>query len=78
MAADAFAEDTIEFLNGSTLQGTVKNIREPDKEIDFELKIGSRLLTRTYAFSKLNSVTVNGDRRELTVMEKNPGQNPER
>ena len=76
MAADAFAEDTIEFLNGSTLQGTVKNIREPDKEIDFELKIGSRLLTRTYAFSKLNSVTVNGDRRELTVMAKKPGTKP--
>lgn len=76
MAADAFAEDTIEFLNGSTLQGTVKHIREPGKETDFELKIGSRLLTRTYAFSKLNSVIVNGDRRELTVMAKKPGTKP--
>lgn len=63
----AVAQDSLEFLNGSTLQGTVKQIREADKEIDFELKIGSRSMTRTYPFSKLAAVKVKGQRRDLTT-----------
>ncbi len=70
--SNAAAEDSIEFLNGSTLQGTVKEVREEKKEIQFESKFGSRTLTRTYPFDKLRAVTLDGKRRELTASSNSP------
>ncbi|MEO2024294.1 MAG: FMN-binding protein [Fuerstiella sp.] len=63
-AADA--PDSMEFVNGVKLEGTVKQIRESQKELDFETTIGERTFTRTYAFSKVHAVTRNGKRQELT------------
>ncbi len=56
----------MEFVNGVRLEGTVKQIRESQKEVDFETRIGERTFTRTYAFSKVHAVTRNGKRHELT------------
>ncbi len=65
----ASAEDTIEFLTGAKITGVVKEIRKESKEFDFEAKIGSRAVTRTYPFSKVHAVTFRGSRFVLTPME---------
>lgn len=64
----ASAEDTVEFLNGAKITGLVKEIRKEKKEFDFEATIGSRDVTRTYAFGKVHAVTMKGSRFVLTPM----------
>jgi uncharacterized protein with FMN-binding domain len=54
--------DQLEFLNGTTLEGTVTSIRKADKELDFESQIGQQTLTRTYRYNKVRAVTMNGNR----------------
>ena len=66
LPATAIAEDEVEFLNGSKIKGTVKEIRKDKKEFDIELEVGGRTLTRTYKFSKVHAVTMGGKRHELT------------
>jgi uncharacterized protein with FMN-binding domain len=61
------AADSVEFLNGAKLEGTVKELRESQKEVDFETTVGERTFTRTYPFSKVHAVTMNGKRHELTT-----------
>lgn len=61
-AASGAAEDLIEFLSGAKASGTVKQIRKADKEFDFEVRIGTRSLLRTYSFDKVHAVTMNGQR----------------
>ncbi|MCA9176946.1 MAG: FMN-binding protein [Planctomycetales bacterium] len=58
--------DEIELLTGARVQGTVKEIRAPKREFDFELKIGARTVVRTYPFDKVHAVTMNGKRFEVT------------
>ena len=65
-ATPAFAQDLVEFVNGSKVSGKVTAIRSARKEIEFETKIGTRALTRTYAFSKIHAVTVDGKKSILT------------
>ncbi len=60
------AEDLVEFLSGSKITGTVKQIRKQQKEFDFEATIGSRSTVRTYAFGKVHAVTMKGKRFVLT------------
>lgn len=60
------AEDSVEFLSGTTMNGSVTQIRKNDKEFDFEAKIGSRTMTRTYRFDKVHAVVLNGKRFVLT------------
>ncbi|MCP4510458.1 MAG: FMN-binding protein [Fuerstiella sp.] len=61
------ATDSLEFLNGAKLEGTVTQIRETDKEVDFETAIGDRTFTRTYPFSVVHTVTRNGKRHALSA-----------
>lgn len=60
------AEDTVEFLNGSELKGTITSIRKADKEFDFETTVGGRTIQSVYPFGKVHAVTYNGKRYELT------------
>jgi uncharacterized protein with FMN-binding domain len=60
------ADDLVEFLNGTTISGTIKSIRKADKEFDFESTIGSRTFTRVYPFGNVHAVTFQGKRYELT------------
>jgi len=64
--ASAFAEDEVEFLNGSKIKGTITEIRKDEKEFDIEVELSGRTLKRTYKFSKVHAVTMNGKRHELT------------
>lgn len=66
LGSGASAQDTVEFMNGSQAIGKVLEIRKEQKEFDFATKIGTRNLTRTYAFSKVHAVTMKGKRFELT------------
>ncbi len=64
--SDAPAQDFVEFLSGTKVTGKVIEIRNGDKEFDFEVKIGSRTLTRTYSLSEVHAVTMKGKRYLLT------------
>ena len=66
LAVAAVAQDEVEFLNGSKIKGTVKEIRKDQKEFDIEIEVSGRTLTRTYKFSKVHAVTMSGKRHELT------------
>jgi uncharacterized protein with FMN-binding domain len=61
-AAEVVAEDTVEFLSGSTVTGTVLEIRKDQREFDIEVTIAGRTLTRTYPYSRVHAVTLNGTR----------------
>ncbi|MCO8121285.1 FMN-binding protein [Stieleria sp. TO1_6] len=67
-ATHAPATDTVEFLNGSKLSGTIKSIRKADKEFDFETSVGNRTFSRVYPFHKVHAVTYQGTRYELTPL----------
>lgn len=62
----ASAVDTVEFLQGATMTGTIKEIRKEQKEFDFEATIGGSTLVRTFPFSKVHAVTYQGSRFVLT------------
>lgn len=66
------AEDTVEFLNGKTLKGTILSIRQSEKEFDFQAKFGTQTLKRTYPYSEVHAVVYKGKRFELTPMETTP------
>ncbi len=59
--------DTVEFLNGTRVTGKVKAIRKAKREFDFELTIGGKTFVRTYPFSKVHAVTLNGKRFIVTA-----------
>lgn len=65
-AEKASAVDTVEFLQGAKMTGTVKEIRKEQKEFDFEATVGGRTLVRTFPFSKVHAVTYQGSRFVLT------------
>ena len=64
--AAAHSEDLVEFLTGAKAHGHVSEIRKADKEFDFVLNLAGQSLTRTYAFSQVHAVTMNGKRFVLT------------
>lgn len=64
----ATGEDVVELLSGAKLTGVVTEIRKTDKEFDFEAKLGSRTIQRTYPFAKVHAVTMKGQRYTLTPM----------
>lgn len=64
----SFAADSVEFLNGAKVVGTVKVIRKADKEFDVEMKIAGRTITRTFPFAKVHAVTIKGKRYVLTPL----------
>ncbi|TWU51631.1 FMN-binding domain protein [Rubripirellula reticaptiva] len=73
LAGSTFAQDSIEFINGSTMNGEIIKIREEESEIDFLTKIGSRSFQRTYPFSKIRSVTQAGKKTSLDGNSDNNG-----
>jgi len=64
----AMAADSVEFLSGASAQGVVKAIRKDKQEFDFEAKVGTRTLVRTYPFRVVHAVTMNGKRFVLNEM----------
>ncbi|NND97719.1 MAG: FMN-binding protein [Pirellulaceae bacterium] len=64
--SSVFAVDLVEFLSGAKVSGTVKEIRKTAKEFDFQATIGTRTSVRTYPFSKVHAVTLDGKRFVLT------------
>ena len=77
------AEDLVEFLSGAKANGIVKSIRKEQREFDLEVNVAGRKLVRTYPFSKVHAVTLNGKRYELTKMPESsdaaePGQSDAR
>lgn len=60
--ATACAEDMVEFLNGSTLRGTMKQVRKDKQEFDFEATLDARTIVRTYSYREVHAVTMNGKR----------------
>ncbi len=66
IASAANAQDVVEFLSGTKLEGKVTAIRKADKEFDFSASIGSRVTQRTYPFASVRAVTLNGTRHVLT------------
>jgi len=69
-AVDVSAEDSVEFLTGSTVTGKLVEIRKDQREFDIEVKIGGRTFVRTYPYSKVHAVTLNGKR---YVLNERPG-----
>ena len=65
----AGAEDLVEFLSGAKAQGTVKEIRKSEKQLDFEIQLGGRRILRTYTFDKVHAVTMNGTRYVLNPLD---------
>lgn len=75
-ALRANADDTVEFLDGKTLKGTILEIRKDAKEFDFEAQIGSQTLKRTYPYSNVHAVTYRGKRFEFTPKPADSGTMP--
>ena len=73
-----FGQDSIVFTTGATASGKLVEIREDEQEVDFEVKIGTVTLLRTYEFSRIKELTVDGELRTLgaapgtTPMPRNP------
>lgn len=62
------AQDSVEFLNGTTMEGKILEIRKNAKEFDIESVVGGQNIKRTYPYSKVHAVTYKGKRFELTPM----------
>lgn len=62
----AAADDVVEFLSGAKMTGVVTEIRKEQKEFDFEAKLGSRTVSRTYPFHQVHAVTYRGSRFVIT------------
>lgn len=63
LPAALFAEDVVVFTTGARATGKLIEVREDDREIDFEVRIGTVKLRRTYEFSRVSELTVDGERR---------------
>ncbi|QDT13677.1 FMN-binding protein [Planctomycetes bacterium K23_9] len=66
LCTPAWSLDSVEFMSGAKMEGTVKEIRKTAKEFDFEAEVGARTSVRTYPFAKVHAVTFNGKRFVLT------------
>lgn len=65
----ACAEDLVEFLNGTKLQGTILKIRSTDREFDFRMQVGKQKVTRVFTYEKVHAVTYKDRRFVLTPLE---------
>ncbi|WP_149496662.1 FMN-binding protein [Roseiconus lacunae] len=72
-AQSAWSQDSVEFLNGTTLSGKVIEIRKADKEFDFQSIIAGQSVARTYQYSKIHAVTFNGKRFVINPLPSNSG-----
>lgn len=67
LTGPSFADDLVEFLSGSRVRGKMLAIRKEAREFDFETSIGGRTVMRTFAYSKVEAVTINGKRYVLNA-----------
>ncbi len=67
-AMGARADDVIEFLNGTTLQGMVVAIHKPQREVEFAATIAGKQQTSRYPYAKIHAVTWKGKRYEVTPL----------
>jgi uncharacterized protein with FMN-binding domain len=61
------AEDLVELLSGAKVRGKVVEIRKEAREFDVETTVGSRTVTRTYSYDRVEAVTINGKRYVLNA-----------
>jgi uncharacterized protein with FMN-binding domain len=61
-----WGRDEVEFHSGAKVSGKVTEIRKDEKEFEFELQLGGRTMVRTYSYSKVHAVTINGKRYVLS------------
>lgn len=61
-------QDSVEFLNGTTLSGKILAIRKVDKEFDFETTIAGQAVSKTYQYAVVHAVTFNGKRFVINEM----------
>jgi len=73
LARTSRAQDSVELLNGSKVQGKVLAIRKETREFDFEVSIGGQTIKRTYAYDKVEAVTINGKRYVLNSKPESSG-----
>ncbi|TWT79433.1 FMN-binding domain protein [Planctomycetes bacterium CA13] len=64
--APSCAQDLVEFTNGTTVQGEMLEIRKDAKEFNFKLHFGGQQVSRTFPYSDVHAVTLNGKRFVLT------------
>ncbi len=64
--AQSGERDLVEFMTGRKLTGKVKAIRKMEKEFDFTYELSGREFTRTFKFSSVRAVTMDGNRHVLT------------
>ena len=60
------AQDAVEFLNGTKLEGKLLKIRTQDKNFDFQSVIGGKEVKRTYDYSQVHAVVIRNKRHILT------------
>ena len=72
--ASSIRADTVEFLSGAKVQGKVTNIDKVKKEITFDAKIGSRVLSRTYSYRQIHAVTLGAKRYVINAKTESGGQ----
>jgi uncharacterized protein with FMN-binding domain len=64
----ATAEDTIEFLAGSKIEGRVVKIDKEAKTVTFEAKFGESTLARVFPYSRIHAVTYQNKRYVLNPL----------
>jgi uncharacterized protein with FMN-binding domain len=62
----ATSADTIEFLNGSRLEGSVTAIDTKGKTVTFRAVVAGRASSQTYGYGQIHAVTMKGRRHVLT------------
>jgi len=66
LANSAQGQDSVEFLNGSVLEGKILEIRKADRQFDFQSKFGAQWIQRTYRYDQVHAVVLKGRRFVLT------------
>lgn len=69
----AAAEDVIEFLAGSKIEGRVIKIDKDAKTVAFEAKVGESTLTRVFPYSRIHAVTYQAKRYVLNPLPASSG-----
>lgn len=62
LASATLGEDLVELVSGASVRGKVTEIRREAREFDLETEIGSRTVTRTYSYDRVEAVTIDGKR----------------
>ena len=66
LLAGLIKADTIELMNGNTVEGKVLSVDAATKTVNVEAMIGGQKITRKLPQSQVHALTVDGKRTELT------------